>query len=228
VLRIFCAIVACLAIAAAPAAAEIPEISGPSWPMITGPESPEEYAEHVELGKWQELIQASPTEAQVWYVGLPTDFMAFPIQSDGAHDADGAEVPVTLAVTGPETILWTVHHREGNPAAGFAPFAYPIIGGKGWEGGWHSFGFEMNEPRQPATEPPPAPVPPTPTCTVPSLRGLALHAAKARLRAADCGIGKVRLARGATEGKGKVARQYEPAGAQLAAGAAVAVRLAAR
>jgi hypothetical protein len=67
VLRILCAIVACLAIAATPAAAEttgeVPPYSG-SWPSITGPEAPEEYVYRVDLHE-QALVQATPTEVLV-------------------------------------------------------------------------------------------------------------------------------------------------------------------
>jgi hypothetical protein len=77
----------------------------------------------------------------------------------------------------------------------------------------------------PAAEPPPAAAPPAPTCTVPSLRGFGLVAVKKLLRGADCGVGKVRLARGATKGKGKVVKQFKPVGTQLEAGAPVAVKL---
>jgi beta-lactam-binding protein with PASTA domain len=66
---------------------------------------------------------------------------------------------------------------------------------------------------------------PTPACTVPSLHGLSLHGAKARLRADHCLIGQVRLAPGATRDKGKVVKQFHPAGATLATGASVPVKL---
>ena len=79
------------------------------------------------------------------------------------------------------------------------------------------------------TDEPPAPLEPAPAapipCTVPALHGLSLHAAKARLRAAHCAIGQVRLAAGATAGKGKVVKQFRAAGTELAAGAPVAVKL---
>jgi hypothetical protein len=226
VLRIFCAIVACLALAAAPAAAEtggeIPPYG--EWPSITGPEAPEEYVYRVHLYE-QELVQATPTEVFVKYVDGPT---AFVLYAGEAHDVDGAAVPVTLTVTGPDLVARTIFHREGNPAAGGAPFAYPIVEGPGWEGGFRVLRFELNEPKPPATESPAAPSPPAPTCTVPSLHGFALVAVKKLLRGADCGVGKVRLARGATKGKGKVVKQFEPAGTQLEAGAPVAVKLGSR
>jgi hypothetical protein len=223
---ILCALLASLAIGVAPVAAEtggeIPSYGG--WPSITGPEAPEEYVYRVHLYE-QELVQATPTEVFVKYIEGPT---AFVLYAGEAHDVDGAAVPVTLTVTGPDLVTRTIYHRQGNPAAGGAPFAYPILEGPGWEGGFHVFKFELNEPKPPAPEPAPAPSPPAPTCTVPSLQGLGLTAVKKLLRAADCGIGQVRLARGATKSKGKVVKQFEPAGTQLAAGAPVAVKLGSR
>jgi hypothetical protein len=140
-------------------------------------------------------------------------------------------VPTTIALTEDEegpVVTLTVHFRAGNPAAGGAPFVFPIVGGKGWEGGYSTISVEMNEPKSPATEPSATPSPPAPSCTVPSLHGFGLTAVKKLLRGADCGIGQVRLARGATKGKGKVVKQFEPAGTQLAAGAPVAVKLGSR
>ncbi len=221
-----CAAILCALVAAAPAAAEaggeIPPYGG--WPSITDPEAPEEYVYRVHLYE-QELVQATPTEVFVKYIEGPT---AFVLYAGEAHDVDGAAVPVTLTVTGPDLVTRTIYHREGNPAAGGAPFAYPILAGSGWEGGYRTISVELNEPKPPAPEPAPAPAPPTPTCTVPSLHGFGLVAVKKLLRGADCGIGQVRLVRGATKGKGKVVKQFEPAGTRLAAGAPVAVKLDAR
>jgi hypothetical protein len=61
---------------------------------------------------------------------------------------------------------------------------------------------------------------------VPSLRGFGLIAVKKLLRGADCTVGRVRRARGATAGRSRVVKQFEPAGARLPAGAPVAVKLA--
>jgi len=188
---------------------------GFSFPEITGPTSPEEYPFHVRLGSEQSLEQVSATLVEVVYPGHEP---AFSIVAEAAHDADGATVPTTLSVSGPEIVTLTVHYRAGNPAAGGAPFVYPITGGFGWEGGFHTLVVDIDN--QPPEEPP-APA----FCTVPSLHALTLHAARSRLRVADCSLGQVRLARGATKGKGKVVRQFHPAGTDLAAGAPVGVKL---
>jgi hypothetical protein len=81
-----CALVASLAIAVAPAAAEslgpAPmrnlDEGGMPFPTITGPEAPEEYPFRVDLGEEQFLEQVSSTEVDADYPGhLP----AFSIRS---------------------------------------------------------------------------------------------------------------------------------------------------
>lgn len=230
---VVCAVIVLALVAAAPAAAE----TGNSAPVrelddggfviapITGPEAPEEYPFRVSLGEDQELVQLTPTEVGVEYAfGL----MAFILHAGPMHDAEGAAVPVTLAYTEEDVVTENVHYREGNPAAGFAAFRYPIVGGSGWEGGFRTFTVELNEPQPPATEPVAAPVSSAPTCTVPYLHGFGLVAVKRLLRDADCRIGRVRLARGATKVDGQVVKQFRPPGTHLPDGASVAVKLGAR
>ena len=232
-----CALVASLAIAVAPAAAEF---LGPApirnWdeggmvlPTITGPEAPEEYPFRVDLGEEQFLRQVSATEVDAYYAGHSR---AFAINAEAAHDAVGAAVPTTLELTGRDVVTLTVHHREGNPAAAWAPFDYPVVGGSGWPGGFQTIVVEMKnplgEPGQTVIEanPPASTEPaPVPICKVPSLRGDSLRGAKNRLRAAHCGIGAVHLAAGATLDKGKVVKQFHAAGTELAAGAPIAVKI---
>jgi hypothetical protein len=149
------------------------------------------------------------------------------IQAEAAHAADGATVPTSIRLSEDEEgfiITLVVHHRAGDPAAGWAPFVYPISGGPGWEGGFHTQVVELTEPQPPPVAEPAA----SAACTVPSLHDLSLKAAKVRLRAADCALGEVHLATGATAGKGKVVKQFRTAGTELAAGAPVAVKLGSR
>jgi PASTA domain len=233
---LLCALIASLAFAVSSATAEegdsapIRPISqgGYSFPDIQGPTAPEEYPYQYEpLSPEMTFRQVSD---QLIVAEYPDDgVQAFTIKAEKAHAADGATVPTSIQLSEDEegfVITLTVHHRPGNPAAGGAPFAYPVTGGPGWAGGYYSVGFEMNEPRPPASAAPVAPAAPTP-CAVPSLHGLSLHAAKARLRGAHCAIGQVRLAAGATAGKGKVVKQFRPAGTELADGTPVAVKLGA-
>ncbi len=231
VAALLCALFVSLAATTAPAAAvepgagsEVVETDWPGFPMITGPASPEEYEYRLNLGAEQVARQVSDREVVVEYVEGP---VAFKIQVTEAHDAIGATVPTSLRLVEGDELITTVHHREGNPAAGGAPFVYPIENGPGWEGGWRTFSVELTER---PTNPEPTPTPPTtpapaPTCTVPSLQGLSLRTAKVRLRAADCGVGKIRFAAGTRAAGDKVVKQFRPAGAQLAAGVPVALKL---
>jgi hypothetical protein len=247
---ILCALVASLAVLAGPAGAASPESStlpvydgDLSFPYLHGPTDPDEFSWRLELGPEGEARQVSETEVEVDYAG--TGHRAYGIEAIDAHAADGATVPTSLLLSEGDVITLTVHDREGNPAAGGAPFAYPILAGQGWEGGFPTTTVikgppdekEIAEARAREAQesaPPTGPIAPTaepapkPVCTVPSLHGLGLQGARARLRAGHCAVGKVRLVRGATRGKGKVVKQFEPAGTQLAAGAPVAVKLAAR
>lgn len=233
-----CCLIASLAVMVGTAAAESGDSApirpasdgGLGFPDITGPERPEEYPFQLHpVSPEMSLRQIDDQEIVVEYPEL--GIVAYSLQAGPAHDAVGSTVPTTIALSQDEegpVVTISVHFRAGNPAAGGAPFVFPILQGKGWEGGYRTESFEMNEPKPPASEPPPSPAPPVPTCTVPALRGLDLRAAKIRLRGADCTIGKVRLARRATVGTGKVAKQFEPAGAELVAGSPVAVKLVAR
>jgi hypothetical protein len=197
--------------------AEIQDSQG--FGRIAGPEAPERYPFRVELGEEQELRQVSETEVLVVSGGEPS----LSIHAEDASDAEGATVPTTLKLNSEDIVTLIVHYRAGNPAAGGAPFHYPITAGKGWSGGFRTIVVPMTnplgEPQQPTT---------TTYCRVPSLRDLSLRAAKTRLRAAHCAIGEVHLATGATAGKGKVVKQFRAAGTELAAGAPVAVKLGSR
>jgi hypothetical protein len=207
------------------------EVTFDGFPEIESPSSPEEYeyrfksfvpGDTVEQVSEDEIvIKNAEGDAIGWY------------QRDLAHDAVGTTVPTTLRVEGDAAIL-TVHHREGNPLADWAPFAYPITGGPGWPGGFRTIVVPMENPfaiaeaeRKIIEANPPAALEPLPaiTCKVPTLRGYSLRGAKNRLRAAHCGVGAVRFAAGTSAGKGKVVKQFHPVGTELAAGAPVAVKL---
>jgi PASTA domain len=196
------------------------------FPDITGPEAPEEYPMRLNVGSEQVARQVSDQLIVVEYI--EGGITAVSINAEQAHDAVGAAVPTTVTLGEGDIVTLTVHYRAGNPAAGGAPFAYPITEGTGWEGGYRTIQVSMAEPERQVTEgnpPTPTEPPPVPTCKVPSLRGDSLRGAKNRLRAAHCGIGAVHLAAGATAGKGKVVKQFHAAGTELAAGAPVAVKL---
>lgn len=238
-----CALAASLALVA-PAAAEsidpstLPAYDGVDFPDISGPTDPEEFSWRVELGQRQRLQQVDERTAAVVYEDGVTSYT---ITAEPAHDATGARVPTTLAVSEGDVLTFVVHHRAGNPAAGGAPFAYPITAGEGWEGEFHTeivsgppdeaeLAAQRAREADSAVPPPAPPDPPAvaSACTVPYLRGLNLRAAKSRLRAADCVAGRVYLLGGATATKGKVVKQFRATGMELAAGAPVALKLAGR
>jgi len=107
-----------------------------SFRNIEGPSGPEDFSWQVSLSEDQVLEQLDDQTAQVFW--LPGHEPAFTINAALAHDAIGTNVPTTLAVSEGDVITLTVHHRDGNPLAGGAPFAYPIIAGAGWEGGFQT------------------------------------------------------------------------------------------
>jgi len=230
---LFCALAASLALFVAPAAAEAPESApirnlgegGFSFPDISGPEAPEEYPFRVILGEELFLEQVSETEVAAFY---PGHLQSFVLDAEDAHDATGATVPTTVTLEEGDIVTLTVHHRAGNPSADGLPFLYPIVSGPGWRGGFFTGIVEMNNPQAPMTAPPASSPAPAPMCTVPSLRGFGLRAAKGKLRGGYCRVGAIYLAAGATLGKGKVVKQFRAAGTELAAGAPVAVKLAGR
>jgi hypothetical protein len=221
-----------------PRGGEIVETSWPGFPEIASPASPEGYEYQLNLGPGQVARQVNEHEVVVAYADDGT--VAFTLHVEEAHAADGATVPTSLRLVEGDELITTVHHHEGNPAVGGAPFVYPILDGPGWEGGFRTFPVQIQGPpdetelaEQRAREaaaaeaPETTPAAPAPPCKVPSLRGFSLHAAEARLAAEDCAVGKVHLATGATAAKGRVVKQFRAAGIELAAGAPVALKLGA-
>jgi len=185
-----------------------------AFPAIQDPSGPEEFIWEVQLDEGQDLRQIDDRHAAVYYT--EDDVVAFTITAVAAHDSEGKSVPTTLAVTPPNFVTLTVHHRAGNPAAGGAPFAYPISSGSGWEGGFHTYPVEM---------PPPEITPAVPeivTCMVPSLFNRSLRAARRVLRGSNCELGPVR---GERFKGAKVTKQFRRPGKALPAGTAVGVKL---
>ncbi len=221
------AVSAALLVAPAPAARAVvepcPEYnSGMTFPTIHGPEDPEDYCWEVQLSDGQELVEIDDQHAAVYY---ESGHIAFSIEVETAHDAEGTTVPTTLAVTEPNLITLTVHHSAGNPAAGGAPFHYPILAGPGWEGGFHTVLIpgppdesELDDVHAAAPEEPSAA-----PCEVPDLHGRSLRGARRALRRAHCELGPVR---GNSHRGAKVVKQYRQAGKPLPAGTEVGVKLA--
>jgi len=123
----------CAVIAPAAVAQSFPPYDGlQAFHAIEGPDGPEEFSWEVMLDEEDELRAIDDTHAGVFWVG--TDTLAMSIVAQKAHDAEGATVPTTIAVVQPNILTLTVHHAAGNPAAGGAPFHYPVVPGAGWEG----------------------------------------------------------------------------------------------
>ena len=181
---------------------------------IQGSDGPEEFSWEVKLDDESELRAIDDTHTGVFWVG--TETLAITIIAQLAHDTEGVNVPTTLTVTQPNIITLTVHHRAGNPAAGGAPFDYPVIAGAGYEGGFQQYTVDMGPPTEQALPPPVL------RCIVPGLVGLTLRATLRQLRRSNCGLGEVRgeRSRGA-----KVVRQFRRAGRSLPVGAQVGVKL---
>jgi hypothetical protein len=193
------------------AALALPAFEGSqTFPAIQGPDGPEDYSWEVNLGEDQELRQIDETHAAVF--STDPENLVFQIKATEAHDAEGATVPTTVTVTQPNVITLTVHHRAGNPAAGGAPFHYPVTHGSGWEGG-----IQIHHVEGPPGELPP----PEPTCVVPDLTDRTLRASRKILHRVHCRLGRVR---GPRRREVRVVQQYRQAGKVLPAWTRVDVK----
>ena len=225
-------LLALLTVGAASVSAEVQQYDGlMSFPQIGGPSDPEEFSWEVKLGKGQRLRSIDSQHARVEYAedGTVSSF----IQAEPAHDAEGSTVPTSLSVSGEDVITLIVHHREGNPSAGGAPFVYPVDSGPPPGRGGESVVVsgprdeaESGEDRGggPAAEPE-AVDGAASGCVVPRLTGRTLRASKRRLRKAGCRVGRVRRRGGVTFRTGRVVRQRPRPGAVLAQGRTVRLTL---
>lgn len=191
---------------AAPARA----VEGGAFQTIVGIADPEEYTTVFNLDADQELVAIDDQHAAVLYKAGP---QAFSIAASPAHDSEGATVPTKLAVVQPNLVVLTVHHRDGNPAAGGAPFHYPISAGVGWSGDSRTYPIVMPIGEQPA---------PSSLCVVPDLTGRTVRASRRILHRAHCKLGGVR---GDRNRASRVVKQFRPAGKSLAAWTAVGVKV---
>jgi hypothetical protein len=165
---------------------------------IQGPDGPEEFSWEVKLGEEQALRAIDDQTAEVYYTD-PEEHHAFSITAEPAHDAEGKTVPTTLAVTQPNILTLTVHHRDGS-------FVYPVMAGEGWEGGLRT------EPVVILLPPGELPPPPPPTCVVPDLTGRSLRATRKILHQSHCRLGTIR---GEQVRSAHVVRQYRQIGRSL-------------
>jgi len=207
------AVVLTLCAAALPVGAgaqPLPPYEGGSFPTIERAEGAEEFSWEVNFDEEEELRSIDEHHAGLFY---SDGFQTLTFTAIEAHDAEGVTVPTTLAVTQPNILTLTVHHRAGNPAAGGAPFRYPVVAGRGYEGGFQTIHVAMSP-----TEQAPAPV----QCVVPDLTDRTLKTSRRMLTRANCSLGPVRgeRSRGA-----RVVRQYRAAGKSLPLGTEVGVKV---
>lgn len=229
-----------LALGAAPASAALPTYEGDmTFPAIEGPLGPEEFSWEVKLREGQELESINEQYAGIYFT--ESDVLNVLISAEHAHDATGAPVPTSLAVTQPNIVTLIVHHREGNPLNGGLPFAYPVTAGAGWilrieEGTIVQGPMDEQELREaqerveranPAAEPELSNIQ-LRRCMVPRLKGRSLQTARDRLRQADCRIGKVTKRHGATYKNGKIVKQDPGPGTSAQPGKTVNVTLGRR
>jgi hypothetical protein len=144
--------------------------------------------------------------------------------------------PFTSGLTGPGTIAGGWDDMSAEPVepsvtknVNFCNDVATQIGGPG--GIWLKQNGVVTPPQQPPTNNPPPhsdPPPQPPTCVVPSLTGKKLGRARATLRKANCGVGKVskpKHEKGKRRG-GLVVKSSNPAaGTSLAAGSKVSLNL---
>jgi sugar lactone lactonase YvrE len=101
-----------------------------TFEAIRSPDSPESYSWEVQLEEGQTLKLTSEHSAEIYYEdGTP----AMEIDAEPAHDATGAEVPTSLAVSGGNEVDLTIHHHaltsEGKTVV------YPVLAGSGYQVG---------------------------------------------------------------------------------------------
>jgi hypothetical protein len=147
------ALLSCVSIGSASAAADpspLPVYSGGMpFPTIHSAADPEEYSWEVELEDTQELVAIDDRHAEVY--STEDHHPMTSISAEPARDADGSNVPTSLAVSAGNIITLTVHHRAGDPVAGGAPFDYPVTYGPAFEVGFSTVRVVMppDEPRLP-------------------------------------------------------------------------------
>lgn len=94
-----------------------------TFQAIRDDSAPETYSWRMNLDPDQTLKSIDAQHAEVyWSDGTA----ALGISANAAHDATGATVPTSLALTGGDVITLTVSHRGGR-------YVYPISAGQGWE-----------------------------------------------------------------------------------------------
>jgi hypothetical protein len=223
-----------LLVAGAASAEPLPLFEGVmSFPAIKGPSDPQDFSWQVSLSQDQALEQLDDQTALVYYER--DHETAFEITAEPAHDSLGTNVPTTLAVSGSDVITLTVHHRDGNPLAEGAPFAYPITAGSGWEGGFETEIVKgppdeaelraLRELHEREAQEAVSGQQEAETCIVPKLKGKSLRTSKAQLRLAHCRLGTLNAKRGKHLNSARVIRERPRSGMTLSPGSVVDLTL---
>jgi hypothetical protein len=134
--------------------------------------------------------------------------------------AFGANAVTTYAVGSEGQILAVAPAGSGE-----VPVSVTTLAGTATSTGKFSYASPSSPPPTTPIATVAPPKSPAPSCKVPALKGKKLKGAKAALRKAHCKLGKVTKAKGATAKAAKVVGQGKKAGAKLAAGTKVAVKL---
>lgn len=153
--------------------------------------------------------------------GIDTFTTSLPVQAGDLIGLENLSTAAKVGVTfpaGSEYRVWFGSFAEGVSTTTASPdFAYAN----------QEIGFNADVEFLGPPAPPPPPVTPPANCVVPKLQGKKLKAAKKKIKAAGCKLGKVTKRKGATAANGKVAGQSPQAGKTVAAGTKVKVTLAA-
>lgn len=149
--------------------------------------------------------------------------------SGGTNPRSGA--PFTAGLAGPGAIAGTWDHMDAIPVDDGDPdnvsFCNNVENRIGGDGGiWLAQKGKVVPPQPPITNPPPPPPPPPPACVVPKLAGKTLKAAKRKIKAANCAVGKVgRVKLKAKRGSVWVVKSSNPAAGASPANGKVHLKL---
>jgi hypothetical protein len=209
-------VLAVVGLRVAPAdAAPLPSYDGIlTFPTIRTVSDSEEYSWTVRLYPGETLLQIDDQHAIVKY---EEDSIAEQIWAEPAHDATGAAVPTSIAVSEEDIVTLTVHHRAGNQFTGGTPFSYPVMPGPPFTVGYSTVTVSI---------PPPYTEESDRGCHVPRLKGYNVREARKVLLKLGCTLGKVhRRQQAAAKATGQIVKQGLAAGSDMPAGSSVWVTL---
>lgn len=149
--------------------------------------------------------------------------------SGGTSPRSGA--PFAKGLAGPGAIAGQWTHMDATPVDSGDPdnvsFCTNVEGRIGGAGGvWmEQKGIAPSPPQPPSTDPPLPPQPPLHACVVPKVLGMRLLAAKKKIKAAGCAVGKVHMLKLKAKGRPFVVKSSNPAAGAKPANGKVHLRL---